>query len=150
MAGPSRSRGRRPSRTTFFAHLTGPSRSRAKAAASWAARSISSRPSSSRAGPASPHSSLEYPTPAGITFVARAPDSRRHHIRRSTFRRAPETKTRTRGTRRPHSCFWKTSYASMPRGRAGQGVRLCDPAPTPHPLSHARRPRATRCARHAE
>lgn len=157
-----RARGR-PSRTTPLAHLTGPSRSRARAAVSWAARSISSRSSRSRPGPASPHSPLEHPTPAGITFVARAPrpssashpalehlGPRRHHIRRPTSRRAPETKTRTRVLQRPHSCFWKTPYASMPQGRASRGIRLCDPAPAPHPSSRARQPHATRCARRAE
>lgn len=69
-----RSRPRWPSRAVragtaiphdFLRSFNRAKRSHARAAASWAARSISSRPSRSRAGPASPHSPLECPTPAG-------------------------------------------------------------------------------------
>ena len=138
-------------------------RSRARAAASWAARSILSRSSRSRTGPASPHSPLEHPTPAGITFVARTPDSRG-----LTFvAQAPRPSSAShpaldlpKGTGNENAdagcpnvrihVSRKNSYTSMPQGRAGQGVRLCDPAPAPHSPSRARQLHATRCARRAE
>lgn len=158
-----RARGR-PSCTTPFAHLTGPSRSREGGGIVGRAFDFESFKLFARGGMCEP------------TFTARTSDSRGHHIRRSSTSalvditsgaRAPRPSSAShpaldlpKGTGNENAdagcpnvrihVSRKNSYTSMPRGRAGQGVRLCDPAPAPHPPSHARQPHATRCARRAE
>lgn len=169
-----RARGRR-ARTTPFAHLTEPSirargrrhrGPRVRFRVVQAVRARGQRAHIHRSNirlPRASHSSLEHPTPAVSHSSLEHHDPPRALIRRSSTSalvgitsgaRPPEghrKRKRGRGVpQRPHSCFLKNSYTSMPQGRAGRGIRLCDPAPAPHPPSRARQLHATRCARRAE
>ena len=142
LAGPSRSRGERPSRTTFFAHLTGPSvrargrrhrgpRVRFRVVQAVRARGRRARIHRSNARlPRASHPPLDLPKGTGNENAdAGCPTSAFMFL---------------------EIMFLENLVRINATGRADQDVRLCDPAPAPHLLSHARQPRATRCARRAE
>lgn len=102
-------------------------------------------------GAGEPAFTARAPDSRGLTFVARAPrpSSASHPALDLPKGTGNENADAGCPNVRIHVSR-KNSYASMPQGRAGRGIRLCDPAPAPHPPSRARQPHATRCARRAE